>query len=184
MYKLNRTQIIRLGLLIALIAVIAVNIRPAAQMVFNTYTSAQGSQRKLPIYSVDTTEKKVAISFDAAWGADDTDTLLQILEDNDVRATFFLCGYWVDKYPDEVVKISSAGHDLGNHGNTHAHGASLSLEQNKSEIMKCHEKIKQVSGVDSKLFRPPFGEYNNTVITAAEESGYYTIQWDVDAFHT
>jgi polysaccharide deacetylase family sporulation protein PdaB len=137
--------------------------------------------RKLPIYSVDIPDKRMSISFDAAWGADDTDTLLKILKDNDVLATFFLCGYWVDKYPDEVRRIAAAGHDIGNHGNTHAHGAQLGLEQNKREIMECQEKIKALTGIEANLFRPPYGEYNNTVIRAAEEVGYYVVQWDVDS---
>lgn len=156
----------------------------SVQTVFNSYKSAESSgqtKRKLPIYCVDTPDKKVAISFDAAWGADSTDTLLKILEENDVKATFFLCGYWVDKYPEEVKRIAAAGHDIGNHGNTHAHGAQLSLQQNKDEIAGAHDKVKQLLNVDMNLFRPPFGEYNNTVVQAAEDLGYYTIQWDVDS---
>lgn len=84
---------------------------PAAKAVFSV---ASNSERLLPIYCVETEKPQVAISFDAAWGADDTDTLLQILEENDVKTTFFMCGYWVDKYPEEVKKIAEAGHDLGN----------------------------------------------------------------------
>ncbi|MCL2361930.1 MAG: polysaccharide deacetylase family protein [Defluviitaleaceae bacterium] len=138
-------------------------------------------ERKIPIYSVETEEKKVSISFDAAWGADDTDTLLQILKDNDVLTTFFLCGTWVEKYPEDVKKIAVAGHDIANHGNKHAHGAKLNLEQNMAEIQGCHDKIKEVTGMDANLFRPPYGEYNNTVISAAENLNYFTIQWDVDS---
>jgi polysaccharide deacetylase family sporulation protein PdaB len=130
---------------------------------------------------VDIPDKRVAVSFDAAWGADDTDTLLQILHEHDVLTTFFLCGYWVDKHPDQVKKIAQAGHDIGNHGNTHAHGAQLNLAQNKAEITGCHEKIKAVTGIEANLFRPPYGEYNNTVIQAAEELDYFVIQWDVDS---
>ena len=176
----KKTLIIRISLALVLVAVMAANIRPAAMMVFNTYLTAQASQRKLPIYSVDIPEKKVAISFDAAWGADDTPELLRILKENDVLATFFLCGYWVDKYPEEVKTIAAAGHDIGNHGNKHAHGAQLSLEQNKNEILNCHNKLKEITGLECNLFRPPYGEYNNTVLTAADELSYYTIQWDVD----
>ena len=140
------------------------------------------STKKLPIYCVDTgTQKKVAISFDAAWGADDTDELLTILKNNDVKATFFLCGYWVDKYPDEVKKIYNDGHDIGNHSNTHPHSSQLSLEENKQNIMQAHNKVKELLGIDMALYRPPFGEYNDTVLNAAEECGYYAIQWDVDS---
>lgn len=140
------------------------------------------SKKRLPIYCVDTgSAKKVAVTFDAAWGADDTDELLAILKNNNVKATFFLCGYWVDKYPDEVKKIFNDGHDVGNHSNTHPHSAKLSLEENKKNIMEAHDKIKKLTGSAPILYRPPFGEYNDTVLDAAEACGYYPIQWDVDS---
>lgn len=141
----------------------------------------QPAKKNLPIYCVDTDEKKVAISFDAAWGADDTEELLTILKNNDVKATFFLCGYWVDKYPEEVKRIYEEGHEIGNHSNTHPHGSQISLEQNKNEIMEVHKKVKDLLGYDMNLYRPPFGEYNDTVLQAAKEVGYHTIQWDIDS---
>ena len=152
---------------------------PAFKSIFASKPAKEG--KKLPIYSVERPDNKLSISFDAAWGADDTDTLLNILKENDVLATFFLCGTWVDKYPEDVKKIAEAGHDIANHGNKHAHGAKLNLEQNKAEIQGCHDKIKAVTGIEANLFRPPYGEYNNTVITAAEELNYFTVQWDVDS---
>jgi len=183
----NTRRILKALLIMLLAAVSAVATRPAVEMVFATYQQSQENQivqakseRKLPIYSVDIPDKKVAISFDAAWGADDTDTLLKILADENVTATFFLCGYWVTKYPEEVKRIYAAGHDIGNHGDTHAHGAQLSKEKNKEEIMGVHEKVRALLGIEMNLFRPPYGEYNNTVIEAAEALGYYVIQWDVE----
>lgn len=144
--------------------------------------ATSAAKKELPIYCVDTQGKKqVAISFDAAWGADDTDQLIEILNKNDVNATFFLCGYWVDKYPEEVKKIYKAGNEIGNHSNTHPHGAQLSLDQNKENIMACHEKVKNLLGIDMNVYRPPFGEYNNTVLKAAKECNYYPIQWDIDS---
>lgn len=146
--------------------------------------AVSAAKKALPIYCVDTgTAKKVAVSFDAAWGADDTDELLTILRNNDVKATFFLCGYWVDKYPEEVKKIHADGHDIGNHSNTHPHSSQLSLEENKKNIMEAHNKVKNLLGTDMILYRPPFGEYNDTVLNAAKECGYYPIQWDVDSSH-
>lgn len=139
------------------------------------------AKKPLPIYCVDTEESKVSISFDAAWGADDTDELLRILKENDVLTTFFLCGYWVEKHPEEVKKIHEAGHDIGNHGDTHAHGAQLDLEGNKKEISGAHDKVKELLGIDMNLFRPPYGEYNATVLDAAKALGYHTIQWDIDS---
>ncbi len=175
--KLHRKIILFFAALMAVFAFFAV-LKPAA---ISVYSSLAEGERKLPIYCVDTDEKKIAISFDAAWGADDTDELLRILEENDVKTTFFMCGYWVEDYPEEVKKIAEAGHDLGNHSSTHPHMSQLSKEQIKQELMETEEKVKSLTGVDMDLFRPPFGEYNNNVIEAAEECGYYTVQWDVDS---
>ncbi|MDR1066993.1 MAG: polysaccharide deacetylase family protein [Clostridiales bacterium] len=139
------------------------------------------TDKKLPIYSVETDEKKIALSFDAAWGADDTDELLKILDEYKAKATFFVCGYWAEDFPEDVKKLAAAGHEIANHGDTHAHVAKLSLEQNKEEIMGAHEKVKDLLGINMVLFRPPFGEYNDTVIEAAEQAGYYATQWSVDS---
>lgn len=92
-----------------------------------------------------------------------------------------MCGYWVDDYPEEVLKIAADGHDLGNHSSTHPHMSQISKEQIKKELQNTHDKVKNLTGIDMNLFRPPFGEYTNSVIEAAEETGYYTIQWDVDS---
>lgn len=154
-------------------------VKPAAMTVFQAAVAK--AERKLPIYCVDTAEKKVSISFDAAWGADDTDELLRILEENDVKTTFFMCGYWIEDYPEEVLKIAAAGHDLGNHSATHPHMSQLTKEQIKKELQDTHDKVKALCGVDMELFRPPFGEYANKVIEASEELHYYCVQWDVDS---
>ena len=180
-FKLSPKNIL-IAFALAITAAAAVKAAPpAAKAVFSV---ASNSERLLPIYCVETEKPQVAISFDAAWGADDTDTLLQILEENDVKTTFFMCGYWVDKYPEEVKKIAEAGHDLGNHSATHPHMSQLSKEQIKEELITTGNKIEELTGVKSELFRPPFGEYTNDVISAAEECGYYTIQWDVEGLDT
>ena len=149
--------------------------------VFNNVSQAEAAKRLIPIYSVDTDEKKVALSFDAAWGADGTDTLFEILAKHNVKATFFLVGDWVRKYPEEVKRIASGGHDIGNHSDKHPHMASMSKEQIKEDVMRAHHSTKELLGIDMTLFRPPFGEYNNTVMEALKECGYYVIQWDVDS---
>ncbi len=109
---------------------------------------------------------------------------MEILAENDVKTTFFMCGYWVDKYPEEVKRIAEAGHDLGNHSATHPHMSQLSKEQIKEELNTTGDKVKELTGTQMELFRAPFGEYTNDVISVAEECGYYTIQWDVDTLDT
>lgn len=143
--------------------------------------SSNVNGRELPIYCVDTEEKKVALSFDAAWGNEDTQKLLDILKKNDVRATFFMTGGWVESYPDDVKAIYEAGHDLGNHSENHKNMSQLSEEEKTSELLSVHEKVKKLTGEDMELFRPPYGDYDDRVILNAKENGYYTIQWSVDS---
>lgn len=137
--------------------------------------------RELPIYCVQTDKPQIAISFDAAWGNEDTRRILEILKKNDVKATFFMTGGWVESYPDDVKAIYADGHDLGNHSQNHKNMSQLSDEECKQELLSVHEKVKELTGYEMFLFRPPYGDYDNHVITNARSIGYYSIQWDVDS---
>lgn len=139
------------------------------------------SERKLPIYCVECEEKKVAVSFDAAWGNDDTETLIKILKEYDVPATFFVVGAWVDKYPESVKALSDAGHQIQNHSNTHPYMTDLSKSQMINEIESCNTKIQSITGVCPTLFRPPYGDYDNPTVETVESMGMHAIQWDVDS---
>ena len=142
--------------------------------------TVSGSEKLLPIYNVETDEKKVAFTMNCAWNADDIDSILETLEKNNVKITFFMVGEWIDKYQEAVKKISEAGHEIANHSDTHKHVNNLSYEENVEEIKKANEKIKNITGKENILYRAPYGEYNNTVIKAAKENGYIPIQWDLD----
>ena len=139
------------------------------------------SDRKLPIYCVETEKKQVALSFDAAWGNDDTETLINILKEYDAKATFFVVGAWVDKYPESVKQLSDAGHQVMNHSNTHPYMTKLSEQQKIDEIKSCNNKIYNITGKTPTLFRAPYGDYDNATIETVEKLGMYTIQWDVDS---
>lgn len=136
--------------------------------------------KKLPIYNVETKEKKVAFTMNCAWTADDIDTILEVLERQNVKITFFIVGEWVDKNPEAVKKIYEAGHEIGSHSDTHPHVNNLSYEKNQKQIADSVEKIKKITGGEVTLYRAPYGEYNDTVIEAAEKAGYYCIQWNRD----
>ncbi len=138
-------------------------------------------EKRLPIYGVSTEKKQVALSFDAAWGNDDTEILLRILEKHNVKVTFFMTGGWVKKYPEDVKKISEKGHDLGNHSMSHLQMSKISREKCKKEIAEVHNMVKELTGKEMCLFRPPYGDYNNMLIDCVEECGYYPIQWSVDS---
>jgi len=134
----------------------------------------------LPIYNVKTDEKKIAFTMNCAWNADDIDSILETLKNNNVHITFFMVGDWVDKYPEAVKKINEAGHEIGSHSNTHPHVNNLSAEKNLEEIKLSVNKIEQITGQKTNIYRAPYGEYNDTVIKTAQENGYYTIQWNLD----
>ena len=137
--------------------------------------------RELPIYCVETDEKKVALSFDSAWGNEDTQRILEILAKHNIHVTFFATGGWVESYPDDVKAILDAGHDLGNHSENHKNMSQLSNDEKEQEIMKVHDKVKNLTRYEMFLFRPPYGDYDNDVIKTATKCGYYPIQWDVDS---
>ncbi len=138
-------------------------------------------ERLVPIYFVETPEKKVAFSFDASWGAEKTPLILSILYENNLKSTFFLTGFWVEKYPDLVKEIATAGHEIGNHSYSHPHLNNLGEKEITREVEKVHKMIKELTGKEPHLFRAPFGEYNNKVIKTLGEMGYTTIQWSIDS---
>lgn len=139
------------------------------------------STRKVPIYNVETEDKQVAISFDAAWGADKTQGIIDILHEFDVGATFFLVGFWVDDYQDMTRAIDEAGFEIGTHSNTHPDMVKLSKSTMKSELETSIAKIENITGKKVDLFRAPFGSYNNDLLDTADSLGLKTIQWDVDS---
>jgi polysaccharide deacetylase family sporulation protein PdaB len=139
------------------------------------------SKKEIPIYYFDCNEKKAAITFDCAWGASDIPAILEALEQENVKATFFIVGQWAEKYPEEVKLIAEKGHDVANHSYSHLRMGALDREKIKSEILKCSEKLAALSGQKIELFRPPYGDYSNNVVGVARELGYYTIQWNIDS---
>lgn len=137
--------------------------------------------RKVPIYCVETEEKKVAISFDAAWGADKTRDIMSALEKYEANATFFLVGFWIDKYSDVVKEIEERGFEIGSHSNTHPDLSKLTREAVRQELVTTNNKLEQIVKQKIKVFRFPFGAYNNVSIEEAEKLGLTPIQWDVDS---
>ena len=145
------------------------------------YSQVSAQNRKIPIYNVDRSDNRVAISFDAAWGADKTRQIMDVCESYNVKATFFLVGFWIDKYPEMVKEIDARGFEIGTHSETHPQMSKLSRQKCTEELQSSCQKIYELTGKMPKLFRPPFGDYNNQLIEVATELGLYTIQWSVDS---
>ena len=137
--------------------------------------------RKVPVYSVSTNEKKVALTFDAAWGADKTSNIVDILKSNNVGGTFFLVGFWSEKYKDKIKEINDAGLDIGTHSNTHPKMSQLSSNQIKEELITSSKLISDITGKPVRFFRPPYGDYNDTLLIEADKLGLQTIQWNIDS---
>lgn len=143
--------------------------------------STMSETREIPIYYVDTKDKVCSISFDAAWGNEQTNTLLDILDKYDVKSTFFLVKQWVDNYPDDVKEIARRDHDVGNHSSTHPHMSELSAEKQLSEIKDCNTAIEELTGSCPTLFRAPYGEYDNKLIQNLRTEEMYCVQWNIDS---
>ena len=123
----------------------------------------------------------MALTFDAAWGADKTSKIIEILQENKVDATFFLVGFWVEENADKVIEINNAGFDIGTHSNTHPKMSTLSSAQITEELTISSNLITQITGKAVSYFRAPFGDYNDLVLNTATSLGLKTIQWDVDS---
>lgn len=142
---------------------------------------AVATTRQLPIYSVERECKVCSLSFDAAWGNEDTQMLIDILAKYDIKVTFFVVGAWVDKYPESVKALSDAGHEVMNHSDTHAHMTQLSKEEIIADLQSCNAKIEAVTGTRPTLMRPPYGEYDDNVISTVRSIGMEPIQWNIDS---
>ncbi len=143
--------------------------------------TASASNKKLPIYSVQTDEKKIAITFDAAWTNQDTEDLIKILKKHNATATFFIVGDWAEKFPESVKAFYDAGHTIANHSDTHKAFSKCTREEIKEEIINCNEKLEKIIGGKVTLLRAPSGDYTNESLEVTESLGMYMIQWDNDS---
>ena len=158
-----------------------------ALLVFITSVTGYGAiavgktTRKLPIYCVDTPNKQVALSFDASWGADNTLNILNTLSNYGIKANFFCVGFWAEKYADTLKKLHDSGiMEIGTHSNAHGHMSKFTAKQIEEDLTSSLSTIERITGTKPSLFRAPYGEYSDTLLTTAQNLGLYTIQWDVD----
>lgn len=137
--------------------------------------------KKLPIYSVETTDKRMCLTFDVNWGDDKTEEILDILDKYDVKATFYIIGLWCDDYPERVKEIYDRGHEIGNHSNRHPDFTKISKEGIMKDLNIANAKIMDITGEMPKTFRFPSGAYNDLAVDTVEGMGLKCIQWDVDS---
>ena len=139
------------------------------------------STRKIPVYGVETDKKVIALTFDAAWGADKTQGILDVMEQYGAKGTFFLVGFWIDKYEKETKAIAEAGFDIGNHSRNHLNMPKLNDNEIKNEIEYVNDRVFDLTGKKPKYFRAPFGDYSNKLMTSLEELNMVGVQWSIDS---
>lgn len=175
----NFTLFMKVGIIVlSIIAIIGFGIQILPNSVAVTTMTGKNV---MPIYSVETEQQQIALSFDTTWGNEDIRQILDVLSVNEVKATFFVTGDWVEKYPEDVKAIVAAGHDIGNHGEHHAQMTQLTEEECIDEIMEVHDKVEELTGIEMNLFRAPYGDYDNELVSIVKACGYYPIQWNIDS---
>lgn len=176
-YTTSRKKLLR-TIIIVLAALAGAGIILTAVM---SSFKVSAAARKLPIYSVSRGDNKIALTFDCAWGNSNTDLLLSLLGEADAKATFFVTGEFCDRYPDDVRKMYEAGHEIGNHSDTHPHVEGMNINDLIADTRECSRKIKMITGEEPALYRSPYGEYDDNVVSTIEGMGMKMIQWSVDS---
>lgn len=162
-------------LLVTVFLVVALGVSGAVQVVTG------GGERRIPVYKVETEEKKIALTFDAAWGADKTKGIIELLKEYGADGTFFLVGFWIEKFPEETKYIASKGLEIGNHSNNHLKMSNLNSDDINDEIQTVNTQLGNLTGKVPKYFRAPFGDYNNKLIESVEALNMVPVQWSVDS---
>lgn len=125
-------------------------------------------------------KKDVYLTFDAGYDNGNMVKILDILDQKDVEATFFITGDFLNRFSDLVIDINSRGYSIGNHTWGHKNITKLSKEEINNELKKVEEKFYDLTNTKiSSYFRPPAGVFNKESLNTIKELGYYTIFWSV-----
>ncbi len=173
-YTISKQKLVGILCIIFAIAVII-------GLLFNKNISVATTTRKLPIYSVETEEKKIAITFDAAWTNQDTQSIIDILAKHNAKATFFIVGDWAEKFPESVKAFYDAGHTIANHSDTHKAFSKCDREEIKEEIINCNKKLESITNTPVTLVRAPSGDYTDQSLDVCKELGMTMVQWNCDS---
>lgn len=137
--------------------------------------------RRLPVYSVERADRKIALTFNCAWGDETTDAVLSILKKHGIRATFFFVGSFAEQYPQSVKKIANAGHAVGNHSMRHRDPTAMTREELQADMAACNRLLESLTGLPVRLYRAPSGSYDGKTVETAEALGMTAIQWSADS---
>lgn len=137
-------------------------------------------QNENVIYYGNRSSNKVALMINVYWGSEYIEEMLAVMNEYNVKSTFFVGGQWVEKEPELLNKIIENGHEIGNHGFFHKDGEHLDYSQNYDEINVNHQLVKSLTNIEMHLFAPPSGSFNKSTLQSANDLGYETIMWSKD----
>ena len=165
--------------LVALLAVLALTYGALAD---NAAVEAVApGERELPVYSVETDKKVVALTMDTAQGDETFGRIFDILDEYKVKATFFVTLGWAKDHAEIVREAVKRGHEVGNHSATHPHMSGMPRDKVVKELMDTADFLEKATGERTMLFRPPFGDYDSRLVRTCRECGFQVVQWDVDS---
>ncbi len=173
--KKFKTRIITNSILIILVSIVlAVTLLP------NNSIMIYGKDSDQVLYNGNRSCSQVALMFNVYENSQVVNGILDVLKENNVKATFFIGGIFASRENQTIVRIYEEGHEIGNHGYLHKDHKKLSESQNYDEINSTHKLIKSLTGLEMNLFAPPSGSYSKTTLKVVESLNYKTIMWSKD----
>lgn len=133
-----------------------------------------------PIYEADTGRNEISLTCNVVWGTEYVPIMLDILKGEGVKMTFFIGGKWAEDNPELLKRIYQEGHEIGNHGYDHKKHSQLNDSDNTQEILDAENAIKDILGIKTTFFAPPYGDINDRTVELAESLGYKVIMWNID----
>ncbi len=134
----------------------------------------------MPMFYVRTERPQVALTFDISWGRETAIPVLDVLQDKNVKATFFLTGFWAKRHTDIAQRIVRDGHEIASHGDAHVNLSRYDGDAIAKNIMTAHRDLEEATGRQARFFRPPNGDYDDLVVATARQLGYETVIWSLD----
>ena len=136
---------------------------------------------QVPVRRVQRQEKQAALTFDVGQSSENLQNILDILENRQVKTTFFVSGAWAEAHPEEIKEIAGDGHELGICGREYRDMSRLSGEEARQELAETRTEVENLAGSRVALFRPPGGQAGHRLVGSAEDCGLVTVSWDVDS---
>lgn len=133
-----------------------------------------------PIYRGNPAKPMVSLMINVAWGNEFIEPMLDVLDEEKVKVTFFLDGSWLSKNPELARTMLKRGHEMENHAYTHPNMSTLSRARATVEIEKTQNLLKETLGVTNKWFAPPSGDFDQETVEIASSLGLKTVLWTVD----